>query len=263
MKNITIKYLNIGIITLLLSNIGVHAQKSMYDYFQPELDRGDTVKIILSSKDSITYPLELGHLIKKNDTTLIIHRITIPYIESSGNWPPPHYFDNLPYSIEVPNGILNVTNYNIRNATGRLSVYSVHDTFNNKPILYENYLDFDFYDFLEYALNVDGKTDSIFLEVNHDVLEFFNNKDWLSESFLNEFGTKNSLNPHYFWGFYYEKDFIIVLENVENGIFLDDGTDPDYIDVYLDMAKSVQSIDPDIFDLNEIHNYKFLADYMN
>lgn len=237
---------------------------TIYEFYQEILDRGDTVKRKAQSFGGCGELLT--QIIKKNDSVLIINEISIPCIKNGTKYtknslmPPYEHFDNVPYSIELPIDAYNYWNCNIINVTGKITIINKRRNYETRKLIqytpYSNY-NMNFFDFLTFADTTNeeyGLYD--YLYENYVRNSSYEKIDLFSERFRNSFGMNATFSMLNIWGVHITEHFIVLIENVPL-YETEDEDEEKYIKIFIKIAKSIQPIDPNVFDLKDLDNYTY------
>lgn len=259
--------------------------QNIYEVYKEILDSGDTVKIRNITSGYCIYE-DLTQIIKKNDSTLIVNRITTPCLDGNKNntspatklnkWknrnnyklPALEDFNYMPYSIEVPFTIQNFVYFNIQTATGRMRVINLRKNLSTQDIIkytpfanYNlNYLDFIEFVTCDFSKKSETANDNYSL-YNAIISDLGGNLtdvqiDLFGADYFHSYGTNPTFYINHLWGIYINENFIVLIENVQNGLTVNGIKEQDYTDVFIKMAESIKPIDPNVFDLNDLDNYK-------
>lgn len=245
---------------------------TIYEYYKNAFDKGDTVKLKAKTSGYCRHK-NLTQIIKKNDSTLIVHNITTPCLDGNKDntspsthtgttnltMPPIEDFDYSPYLIEIPMEAYNYWDFNLINATGKITIIDIRRNLTTKELLkYTPYSEYDmnFIEFIEFAQKTNKEYGIYDYLINKNGNDYYKNIDLFSDKFRNTFGPNPTFYLNHMWGVHITENFIVLLENIQNGLIIDDNKEEDYTEIFIRMAESIRPLNPSIFNLKELENYK-------
>lgn len=277
MKNHLNIYIVLSIIILitLCFSTGSAQKFSFYEKNKEQLDNGDTIKL-RSISPSMCVIFDLYQVCKKNDSTLLIYRIVSPcmqIINHKGMLANAHYdtfymppYEELPvapYSIEVPLNYYHPFTGRLTDGTGLISLIGTRrKTKDNEFLPIKPYVKYNMnlFEIIKFIHETEEVYELIYYMKNGS-LGLFNKADYNNILMQKKYGSNATFYINHMWGVYITEHFIVVLENIENGLQIGNYQEKDLRETFIKIAESIRPIDPNHFNINEIDEYKKIYEH--